>query len=65
MKDGLRALRLLKDSSKIVESLKQLKHFSNFDTSDVDFYLSITKWNEQIAQYPGLEFRGFVQGVSM
>ena len=60
---GLRAFPLLRDSPKVVQTLNQLKQFADFDSSDVNFYLSVTKWNRLIAQYPGLEFRGFVQGV--
>jgi primosomal protein N'' len=63
--NGLRTLRLLKDSSEVMQTLNQLKHFANFDASDVNFYVSVTRWNRLIAQYPGLEFRGFVQGVIM
>ena len=63
--NGLRALRLLKDSFKVMQTLDQLKQFANFDASEVNFHLSVTRWNRQLAQYPGLEFRGFVQGVRL
>ena len=62
--NGSTAVAMLKYSKKIKQSLDQLKHFSNLDTTNVSFHLSVTKWNDQIAPYPGMEFRGFVQGVS-
>lgn len=61
--DGRSALNLIGHSKKIKHHLNQVRHFSDLDSSDVQFNLKVTKWNDVIAQYPGMEFRAFVHRV--
>lgn len=60
--NGEEALQMLRKSGQIRRDLNQLKPFCGIE--DVTFSMSVTKWDSHIPQYPGMEFRGFVYGVS-
>ena len=60
--NGKEALEIIGNSKQIKHSLNQLRSFS--DTEDIQFILSVSKWNGSIVEFLGLEFRGFVHGVS-
>ena len=52
---------MLRKSGQIRRDLNQLKPFCGIE--GVQFSMSVTKWDSQIPQYPGMDLRGFVYGV--
>ena len=60
--NGEEALQMLRKSGQIRRDLNQLKPFCGIE--GVQFSMSVTKWDSQIPQYPGMDLRGFVYGVS-
>ena len=60
--NGEEALQMLRKSGQIRRELNQLKPFCSIE--GVQFSMSVTKWDSQIPQYPGMDLRGFICGVS-
>ena len=60
--NGKEALEMLRKSGQVRRDLNQLKPFCGIE--GVTFSMSVTKWDSLIPQYPGMDFRGFVYGVS-
>ncbi|XP_064384704.1 uncharacterized protein LOC135333633 [Halichondria panicea] len=58
VKTGKEAIDLLRRSVSIRNDLNQLKAFGGVEGVQVS--LSVCRWQEQVASYPGMEFRGFV-----
>ena len=53
---------MLRKSGQIRRDLNQLKPFCGIE--GVQFSMSVTKWDSQIPQHPGMDVRGFIYGVS-
>ena len=60
--NGEEALQMLQKSWKIRRDLDQLKPLC--DIEGVQISMSVTKWDSQVPQHPGMNVRGFVYGVS-
>jgi hypothetical protein len=60
--NGEEALQMLRKSGQIRRDLNLLKPFCGIE--GVQFSMSVTKWDSQIPQHPGMDVRGFVYGVS-
>ena len=60
--NGEEALQMLRKSRKIRRDLNQLKPLCGIE--GVQISMSVTKWDNQFSQYPGMNLRGFVYKVS-